>query len=208
MGRAHETAEQYAARAAAFAANKARVGGGAGPRSLLSARCQRAGGCSRRPAARVPRQAQRAHPAHRPPARRHPQILAHNAAAAAGGPGAPAHTLRINRFADVPRDEFERVMLPNKWAADRGLLRDAKVGGGGGPGPRVGSAVRGWRWWWPAQASSPRSNRPPPCLTPRRLATPAPARPPPAAPAAAGNLPEDPEPRRDPGPPGLARHAR
>jgi Cathepsin propeptide inhibitor domain (I29) len=49
------------------------------------------------------------------------RIMAHNAAAASGGPDAPAHTLALNRFADWSREEFDRVMLPKKWRRERGL---------------------------------------------------------------------------------------
>ena len=48
------------------------------------------------------------------------QIAAHNAAYARGGPGAPSHKLRLNRFADWSRGEFDRVMLPNKARRARG----------------------------------------------------------------------------------------
>jgi hypothetical protein len=66
------------------------------------------------------------------------KVLAHNkkvaaaaaaagspAAAAAGSPAAAAaaggHTLELNHFADMSREEFDRVMLPLKWRRDHGF---------------------------------------------------------------------------------------
>lgn len=57
----------------------------------------------------------------------HPQVHAHNLAVARGGPDAPTHCLRLNRFADWSKDEFDRVMLPKKWAREHGMLKDDKV---------------------------------------------------------------------------------
>ncbi|KAI8474230.1 MAG: cysteine proteinase [Monoraphidium minutum] len=57
------------------------------------------------------------------------RIAAHNAAAAAGNPGAPTHTLALNRFADWSRAEFERVMLPNKMRRMVGVSQPPRAQG-------------------------------------------------------------------------------
>ncbi len=46
--------------------------------------------------------------------------------------GGPTYSLELNKFADWSREEFERVMLPNKWKRDHGLRVEKVCGLCGG----------------------------------------------------------------------------
>lgn len=108
LGRQHEGAALYAARLQAFTAAKAKVSRFGCVCCFLPAIAM-----FNRHAVLTTNAAQdKAHTTQT-------QVQAHNAAVAAGGPGAPTHTLGLNRFADWTREEFERIMLPNKGRGER-----------------------------------------------------------------------------------------
>jgi hypothetical protein len=134
FGRAHDTAAQLAARLAAFSASKAKVRGRcaslrrtarvictrhSNPPATLVAQLINSHLGAKHPhypdSCMLPRSSDPKRSQHAADPRLcgwHRQVATHNAGVAAGGPGAPKHTLALTHLADYTPDELERYATP------------------------------------------------------------------------------------------------